>query len=94
MRAGGRVVARRGEASVVDIIGDIDMDNVDELRSQLDRFRGERVTVDLTQATFVDPSVRHAFEVASTDGTHLTLHGATGVVRRALEVAGLDQLFT
>jgi anti-sigma B factor antagonist len=79
---------------VVTAHGELDLAVRDELREVLASLRG-RVTVDLTEVTFVDSSTIGVFVGAHKrlvdDGGALRLRGPQDMPRRALEIVGLAE---
>lgn len=90
-----RVQNAQGPA-VVRLAGEIDLSNASRLQDQLSVLveRGH-VVVDLSEVTFIDSTGLSAFIVghrrATAAGTGMHLAGATGTVRRLLELTQLDR---
>ena len=86
--------------STVAIEGRITVNNSDEMRRKLLaalRSRPAQMTVDLSQASYMDSSglatLLEAVRIARRQGTRLTLAGVSGQPRNLFEVAQLDRLF-
>jgi stage II sporulation protein AA (anti-sigma F factor antagonist) len=85
-------------AAVVVLSGEHDMAVVQDLRRLLDRLREEKlgIVIDLSEAQFVDSSILNqlvaAHQEATKLGTEVVLQlGPTSIVRRAVEVSGLNE---
>lgn len=95
MRYGGLSIRRVENDSTchVTVIGELDMSNVDELRTALDGC-GKRVRLDTTELTFIDSTglavIIEAHEEKGPDRFELIPGPATS---RILELTQLDQLF-
>jgi anti-sigma B factor antagonist len=93
------VTARRaGEHAVVELRGELDVANSDELRERLSAIRrthGERLVLDLTGLEFMDSHglsvIINCYKAAVAAGGGLTLAAPRPVVRRTLEVTGLHR---
>jgi anti-sigma B factor antagonist len=90
-----RVQNANGPA-VVRLAGEIDLSNASRLQDQLSVLvEHGHVVVDLSDVTFIDSTGLSAFIVghrrATAAGTGMHLAGATGTVRRLLELTQLDR---
>jgi anti-anti-sigma factor len=92
-------VVERGDRSVVELIGELDMATAPQLDACVRSLAGdgvESVTVDLSKLAFCDSSGIGVFvrwSKPSSDGSPtLQIKGAHGTVRRVFEVAGLGHL--
>ena len=86
-------------AAVVVLLGEHDLATAHDLRRLLDGLREEKVgvVVDLSEAQFVDSSILHqlvaAHQEATKLGTGFVLQlGTTSIVRRVVEISGLNKL--
>lgn len=82
--------------AVVRLAGEIDLSNAARLQDQLSVLvENGHVVVDLSKVTFIDSTGLSAFIVghrrATAAGTGMHLAGATGTVRRLLELTQLDR---
>lgn|SRR5689334_5918444 len=93
----GRIEQPSGTASpTLALVGEFDLSNAPELVILFDQFadNGEtRVVVDMSETSFIDSTVLGAFGLAYRRGLHLTIRGATQVVRRQLDASGLGAIF-
>jgi anti-anti-sigma factor len=81
---------------VVALVGEFDLACKDQLHQQfraLQDAKGRRVVVDLSQTRFLDSTTLGVLVRAHFDGLQITIRGASGIVRRALEVTGLAAVF-
>jgi anti-anti-sigma factor len=72
--------------------GEVDLAAVPELFAALqeaDRIRSGQLIVLLHDVTLVDSSGLGVFARLAAAGVHMELRGATGVVRRAIDISGL-----
>ncbi|MEU4579375.1 STAS domain-containing protein [Nonomuraea sp. ATR24] len=91
---------RHGEMVVVSLAGEVDADNVTEVRECLDqavRTHGPRLVVDLSKLTFIDTTglgvlVRQLASLRDRDGT-MALVAPDGQVLRRLRRTNLAPLF-
>jgi anti-anti-sigma factor len=97
-----RVSARshRGHA-VVDLSGDLDIASVDDLRGQLRSARqahGDHVILDLTELDFMDSQglsvIIGCHKAVSAAGGSLALVAPRPIVKRTLEITGLNRRFS
>ena len=79
---------------VVRVIGDLDMATAAELHSALSPDSGRPIVVDLAETTFMDSSGLNALVGAHHSGSVVVLRNPSPVVRRAIDVSGLDQILT
>jgi anti-anti-sigma factor len=86
--------------STVAIAGRITINNSDEMRRKLLAALHQRptqLTVDLSQATYMDTSglatLFEAVRIARSQATRLALAGVSGQPRQLFEIAQLDRLF-
>ena len=79
---------------VVRVVGDLDMATALELRSALRPDSGRPIVVDLAETTFIDSSGLNALVAACHLGTVVALRHPSAIVRRAIEVSGLDEILT
>ncbi|GIF74042.1 sigma-70 family RNA polymerase sigma factor [Asanoa siamensis] len=97
-----RIAVRNDDGTArIAVRGEVDHDNVDELRPTLifcARTARRGVTVDLREVPFVDAAaiaaLADAYRVAWRRGTRLTLANAGRTVARSLAIAGLAPLLT
>jgi anti-anti-sigma factor len=91
-----------GTPAVLVMIGDIDIASEQEWRARGDELFAQRpdlrdLTVDLSQVTFLDSrgmaTLVHLHGRALDRGGKLRLRGTPNRVMKALNVAGLDQIF-
>ena len=93
-------VERNGDAVVVTLAGELDLYNAAEVRAALSEACAEapeRIVVDLGEVEFVDSTalgvlIETRTKLKNRDGFLLAAPGLE--TRRALEISGLDQLFT
>ena len=89
-----------GTARVVRLGGELDLYNAAQVRSALDQARAEapeRIVVDLGQVEFIDSTalgilIETRTKLENRDGLLLAAPGLE--TRRALQISGLDKLFT
>ena len=89
-----------GDAQVVRLGGELDLYNAAQVRSALDDACGEapeRIVVDLGEVEFIDSTalgvlIETRTKLANRDGFLLAAPGLE--TRRALQISGLDKLFT
>src|SRR5262245_61737895 len=91
-----KIEIRRSEsACVVAVAGEIDMATAPQLAAALEGLDAD-VTVDLGGVSFLDSSgitvLVEAFQTARLAGHRFQARDETGIVRRALEVTGVDAL--
>ncbi len=91
--------ARDGDGALVHLSGELDLSTAAELTAVLDGLAADgarRLLLDLTDLTFCDSTGIAAFvradNRAADDGGWLRVTGATGRVRRVLQVTGLDEV--
>jgi anti-anti-sigma factor len=85
-----------GSPLVVSLIGEFDIANVGPLKECLAAWVLEgtgQAVIDLTRAEFIDSTVIGTLVTAHVAGLLLTVRGASGVVRHALDTAGVDRVF-
>jgi anti-anti-sigma factor len=86
-----------GSPLVLSMVGKFDLSNVDPLKNCLAAWvlegTGEAV-IDLTRTDFIDSTVIGTLVTAHLAGLMITVRGASGVVRHALDVAGIDEVLT
>lgn len=89
---------RDDEVHVVTLHGELDLSNAHQVRDALVGIAGSAVVVDLADLTFLDSSGIAALLAARKRildaGHRFSLRGAQGMVRRVLEVTGLEHLLT
>jgi len=84
--------------AVVFGVGELDLSGADELRNAVLVLVGAypTVTIDFTGLTFLDSSGINVLVVAHKTaldrGSRFEIRGATGIVARALEIVGVDQV--
>ena len=81
---------------VVALIGEFDLSGKEQLQQQfraLQEANLRRVVLDLTETRFLDSTVLGAMVRAHFDGLEITIRGANGIARKALEITGLAELF-
>jgi len=84
------------QASVIHVIGELDLSNVDEFDAALERVPfAHRVIVVLTECTFIDSSALRAIvqaqQARAESGSGLALVAPAQPARRVLEVAARDR---
>ena len=88
-------VGERGTVPLLTLIGEFDLSNFklvdDFIILWLAQGRTEAV-LDMTRTRFVDAAVLESLGKARAAGLVLTIQGAKGVVRRALEAAEMGEL--
>ena len=93
-------VHRRGEASIVELQGELDLYNAQLVRSALEKAcedGASPVVVDLSRVTFVDSTAMGVLIEGRSrldDRSSFVLAAPGLETRRALEVSGLDRHFT
>lgn len=88
------------DGGVLRLAGEFDLNSCDSLREELSKAladsAGSGVVVDLSKATFLDSEALNAllsgFTAAQDADIGFRLTGATGVVRRVLEISGVADL--
>jgi len=96
----GYLVDREAVECTVVLSGELDMAArdalLDVLTAELDRPGVRGVHVDLTAVSFLDSTIMsalvNAYLTAQEGGRSVTIGGATGMVRRSLDTAGLLRL--
>jgi anti-sigma B factor antagonist len=89
-----------GESSIVTLTGDVDLRHSPTLRKALMELMFDRrpVVVDLSGVTYVDSSgiagLVEAYQMARKNGTTFALAAISDPVRRVLQLARLDRVFT
>jgi anti-sigma B factor antagonist len=89
-----------GETTIVTLGGDVDLRHSPNLRKALMELMFDRrpVVVDLSGVTYVDSSgiagLVEAYQMARKNGTRFTLAAISDPVRRVLQLARLDRVFT
>jgi stage II sporulation protein AA (anti-sigma F factor antagonist) len=93
-----RVERPEPDVAVVVLLGEHDMATAQDLRHLLGRLHEEKlgIVIDLSEAQFVDSSILNqlvaAHQEATKLGTEVVLQlGPTSIVRRAVEVSGLNE---
>ena len=85
-----------GRGHLVTVIGDVDIATAPQIAEYLVRFTDGPVTVELSGVSFLDSSGINALLAAHRHlerrDSRLTIRGATPIVRRVLQISGLDQL--
>ena len=85
-----------GQGHLVTVAGDVDIATAPQLAEYLVTFTDGTVTVDLSQVAFLDSSGMNALLAAHRHlerrESRLTIRGATPIVRRVLQISGLDQV--
>ena len=85
-----------GGGHLVTVAGDVDIATAPQLAEYLVAFTDGPVTVDLSQVAFLDSSGMQALLAAHRHlerrDSRLAIRGATPIVRRVLQISGLDQL--
>jgi anti-sigma B factor antagonist len=89
-----------GDARVVRLGGELDLYNAAQVRTALDDARAqfpERIVVDLGEVVFIDSTalgvlIETRTKLVNRDGLLLAAPGLE--TRRALQISGLDKLFT
>jgi anti-anti-sigma factor len=87
------VEADNGKPRLV-LSGEIDLAAVPEFFERLqdaDRMGGRRISLDMHLVTLIDSSGLGVIARLAAAGVTLEIHGATGVVLRALEISGLGR---
>jgi anti-sigma B factor antagonist len=95
---GGSVELAAGVTTVV-LHGEADLAARAEFQSLIDQAVGTesaRIVVDLEDLRYLESAclraLLHARSAAEDDGRTLVVHGAAGIVRRVLEVAGVAEI--
>jgi anti-anti-sigma factor len=86
-----------GSPLVVSMIGEFDLSSIAPLKDCLAAWvlEGSReAIIDLTRTDFIDSTVIGTLVTAHLAGLLLTVRGASGMVRHALDVAGVEQVLT
>jgi anti-anti-sigma factor len=74
------------------LTGEIDLAAVPEFFQRIqdaNRLGSPRITLDMRAATLIDSSGLGVIARLAAAGVNIDIHGATGVVHRALEISGL-----
>lgn len=86
-------VADVGENHLVALRGEIDISNAEAVHNILIEVAGSRITLDLSELSFVDATGLTALVQAKRSleslGHELSVVGARGLVRRVIEISGL-----
>jgi anti-anti-sigma factor len=86
---------RTDSASVLHVIGELDLSTIATFDAELEQLLGEDLVVVLTECTFIDSSALrslvHAQRTARDGGKDLALVAPSQPARRVLEVATLDR---
>ena len=85
-----------GSSPLLTLIGDFDAFNMGLVEEHLTLWvaQGHRHAVlDVTRTWFIDSAMIGALVSAQIAGLALTIRGASGLVRVALDIAGADQIF-
>jgi anti-sigma B factor antagonist len=91
-----------GDQMTLELHGELDLATVNELTGVLNECIANpqciRVVVDLSDVTFIDSvtisALIHAYNNAANAGHTLSIVGATGAVRRVLELTGVLDVLT
>ena len=93
----GRIELSDGtESPTITLVGEFDLSNAPDLLARFDELAdagASRIQIDMTQTSFIDSTVLGAFGLAYRRGLHLTIRGASDVVRRQLDASGLAAIF-
>ncbi len=93
MDTAGRVTVNlSGDVPVIALVGEFDIANECDLRNALAAVANghrARVALDLSRTTFLDSTALRVLAVTWREGIDLSVRGATGEARLALEVSGL-----
>jgi anti-sigma B factor antagonist len=84
------------ECPTITLVGEFDLSNAPDLVRRFDELADAsvpRVIIDMTETSFIDSTVLGAFGLAYRRGLHLTIRGASDVVRRHLDSSGLAAIF-
>jgi anti-anti-sigma factor len=84
------------EGPTISLVGEFDLSNAPDLVRRFDELADAgvtRIVIDMTRTSFIDSTVLGAFGLAYRRGLHLTIRGASDVVRRALDSSGLAAIF-
>jgi anti-anti-sigma factor len=88
-----------GGRPVLHLEGELDLSVADELEQQLLhalRRADERLCIDLSEVTYLDSSsvraLLRAAAIAHDDGKRVQVTSASGISRRVLQLAGVDQV--
>jgi stage II sporulation protein AA (anti-sigma F factor antagonist) len=91
-------VRQEGDATVVDLSGELDLTNVVDLEGRLDALAGRRLVLDLNRVTFLDSAALHMiFRVARRHETRRPLSiclEPTAPVARTLAIVRMDEVAT
>lgn len=83
------VITIAAGATLLTLAGEADLSDVAELNDALGRVVGP-LTVDVADLTFCDSSIIGALALKWREGTPITVTGASGTVRRVLEMTGFE----
>lgn len=93
-------VRKEGEATVVALLGDVDLEHSPKARELLLSTVGgsRKVLVDLSGVSYIDSSgvasLVEAFQLARKKGVSFALVSVNASARRVLQLARLDKVFT
>ena len=78
------------------LIGEFDLSNAPELVKYFDDLADAactKVIIDVGKTTFIDSTILGAFALAYRRGLLLDIRGASGAVRREIDMSGLSAVF-
>ena len=81
--------------AVVVLVGDVDVSNVDSVRSEVDRAIAggcSSVIFDLSAVSFLDSSALALFAQTTLRVPQVTLRGASALIQRVIASTGLDDV--
>ena len=82
-----------GPVPLIEVAGEIDISNADTLARCLSVFQpGDAVIVDLSHLTYIDSSGIGVLAYTHKRGVKVIGRGAHGLVRRVLEVCGMEDV--
>jgi anti-anti-sigma factor len=89
-----KVVTTTNGSVRLEVVGEIDMAAAPELFERLHDAdqAGDEIVVDLHQASLLDSAGLGVLARVAASGVRLRLVGASGIVRRALDISGLEEL--
>jgi anti-anti-sigma factor len=81
-------IERHHDCNIVHLEGELDLASVDQLRSALADVHGS-INLDARELSFIDCAGVHALAEIARNNGGLTIHGATPLVRRVLDICDL-----
>lgn len=84
-----------GPTPLIEVCGEVDLSNADALARCLTVFdAGDAVILDLAGLRYIDSQGIAALVMACNRGVKVVCRGAHGLVRRALDIRGMDAVLT